>query len=106
MNEDGCYVELMRALMQNEAHHGADHPKHHRQQNMNTSCFDLLATHPPVFSRAKDPLDANDWLPTTESKFGLLHYTDYQKTMYVTQQLRGPTGAWWASYTAALPADH
>jgi hypothetical protein len=26
--------------------------------------------------------------------------------MYAIQQLRGPAGAWWASYIAALPADH
>jgi hypothetical protein len=46
--------------MQNEAHHGADHPQHHRQQDMNTSYLDSLATHPHVFSLAKDPLDADD----------------------------------------------
>jgi hypothetical protein len=45
----------------------------------------FLATHPPIFSRAKNSLNANDWLHTTESKFGPLHYTEYQKTMYVTQ---------------------
>jgi hypothetical protein len=38
--------------------------------------------------------------------FGLLHYTEYHKTLYVAQQLRGSTGAWWASYIAALPANH
>jgi hypothetical protein len=38
--------------------------------------------------------------------FGLLHYTEYQKTMYVAQQHRGTTGAWWASYISALPANH
>jgi hypothetical protein len=26
--------------------------------------------------------------------------------MYVAQQLRGSAGAWWASYTTALPADY
>jgi hypothetical protein len=36
----------------------------------------------------------------------LLHCTEYQKTLYAAQQLRGPAGAWWASYTAALSADH
>jgi hypothetical protein len=76
--------ELMRVLMQNEAHHGVGHPQYYRQQDMNTSYSNFLATHPPVFARAKDPLDANDWLRTTESKFGLLHCTVYQKTLYVT----------------------
>jgi hypothetical protein len=64
--------KLMRVLMQDEAHRGADHPRHHRQQDMNMSYSDFLATHPSVFSRVKDPLDADDWHRTTESKFGLL----------------------------------
>jgi hypothetical protein len=41
----------------------------------------------------------DDWLRTTESKFGLLHCTEYQ-------QLRGLVGAWWASYLTAPPTDH
>jgi hypothetical protein len=73
---------------------------------MNTSYSEFLVTHPPLFFRGKDPLEADDWLRTTESKFSLLHCTEYQKTLYATQQLRGPAGAWWASYTAALLADH
>jgi hypothetical protein len=73
---------------------------------MNTSYFDFLATFPSVFFGAKGPLDADNWLCTTESKFGLLHCIDYQKTLYAAQQLRGLAGACWASYTATLPADH
>jgi hypothetical protein len=74
--------ELMRVLVQNEAHRGAGHPQHHRQQDMNTSYSNFVATHPSVFSGAKDPLDADDWLHTTESKFSLLHCTEYHKTFY------------------------
>jgi hypothetical protein len=54
----------------------------------------------------KQRLESDDWLCTTESKFSLLHCTEYQKTLYAAQQLRGPAGAWWTSYTAALLADH
>jgi hypothetical protein len=53
-----------------------------------------------------DPLEVDNWLHTTESKFGLLHCTEYQKTQYVAQQLRGTAGAWWASYIATVPDDH
>jgi hypothetical protein len=53
-----------------------------------------------------DPLEADSWLCTTKSKFRLLHCIEYQKTLYVAQQLRGSTGALWVSYIAALPADH
>jgi hypothetical protein len=43
----------------------------------------------------------------TESKFGLLHYRKYQKTLCTTQQLRGSARAWWwATYTATLSANH
>jgi hypothetical protein len=48
----------------------------------------------------------DNWLCTTESKFGLLHCTEYQKTLYAAQQLRGAVGAWWASYITTLPEDH
>jgi hypothetical protein len=97
---------LMTLLIQNEARHGAERPQHPRYQDMNMSYSEFLVTHPPLFSGGRDPLEADDWLRTIESKFSLLNYTEYQKTLYTAQQLRGPVGAWWASYTAALPADH
>jgi hypothetical protein len=66
----------------------------------------FLATHPPVFADATDPLEADSWLQTIESKFRLLCCTEYQKTPYTAQQLRGTAGVWWASYIATLPNDH
>jgi hypothetical protein len=66
----------------------------------------LLATHQPVFVDATDPLEADNSLCTTESMFGLFHCTEYQKTLYAAQQLRGSAGGWWTSYIATLPADH
>jgi hypothetical protein len=53
----------------------------------------FLVTHLPLFSRAKDTIEADDWLHTTKSKFRLLHFTEYQKTLYAAQQLRGPARA-------------
>jgi hypothetical protein len=52
---------------------------------MNTSYSEFLSTHSLLFSRTKDLLEADDWLYTTESKFGLLHCTEYQKTLYAAQ---------------------
>jgi hypothetical protein len=98
--------ELMTLLIQNEACRGAERLQHPRHQYMNMSYSEFLATHLPLFFGGKDPLEADDWLRTTESKFSLPHCTKYQKTLYAAQQLRGLAGAWWASYTAALPADH
>jgi hypothetical protein len=75
-------------------------------QERDSSYSDFLATHPSVFANATDPLEADIWLLTIESKFGLLHCTEYQKSLYAAQQLRGAAGAWWASYIATLPEDH
>jgi hypothetical protein len=76
------------------------------QQPQESSYFNFLATQPPEFAEATDPLEANHWLRVTESKIGLLHCTEPQKTLFVAQQLRGSTSAWWDSYTTALPNDH
>jgi hypothetical protein len=97
--------DLMRRLVENNEHRGAERqqPQH---QERDSSYSDFLATHPPVLADATDPLEADNWLHTTESKFGLLHYTEYQKTLYAAQQHRGAAGAWWASYIATLSDDH
>jgi hypothetical protein len=71
--------ELMSVLVQNEACRGVERPQDHHHQDMNMSYSDFLATHPPIFSRPKDPLEADNWLRTTKSKLGLLHCTEYQK---------------------------
>jgi hypothetical protein len=44
---------------------------------MDSSYADFLVTHLPLFSELTDLLEADNWLCTTESKFGLLHYTEY-----------------------------
>jgi hypothetical protein len=85
--------ELMTLLIQNEACRGVECLQHPRHQDMNTSYSEFLVTHPPLFSGRKDPLEVDDWLRTTESKFSLFHCTKYQKTLYAAQQLRGLAGA-------------
>jgi hypothetical protein len=75
--------DLMRRLVENDERRGAkcQQPQHQER--------DFLAAHPPVFADATDPLEADSWLHTTESKFGLLHYTEYQKTLYAAQLEHG-----------------
>jgi hypothetical protein len=70
-----------------------------------SSYVKFLATHPPTFTEASEPLEADHWLRTIESKFDLLNYTENQKTLFVAQQLLGDARAWWASFTAARPAN-
>jgi hypothetical protein len=97
--------DLMRRLVENNERHGAEcqQPRH---QVRDSSYSDFLATQSPVFADATNHLEADSWLRTTESKFGLLHCTEYQKTLYAAQQLRGVAGAWWDSYITTLLDDH
>jgi hypothetical protein len=71
-----------------------------------TTYSDFVATHPPLFTEAGEPLEADHWLQVMESKFGFLRCTEVQKTLFTAQQLWGDTSAWWANYTATLPADY
>jgi hypothetical protein len=71
-----------------------------------TTYGDFAATHPPLFTKAREPLEADHWLWVIKSKFGLLHCTEVQKTLFAAQQLRGDASAWWANYAATHPADY
>jgi hypothetical protein len=85
--------DLMGRLVENDERRGVEQQQP-RHQERDSSYSDFLATHPPVFADATDPLEVDSWLRTIESKFGLLHCTEYQKTLHVAQQRRGSAGAW------------
>jgi hypothetical protein len=97
--------DLMHLIVENEMCHMAEHqqPQH---QYRDSSYSAILATHPPVFSDVTDPQEADNWLLMTESKFRILHYTEYQKTLYIAQQLQVSARARWAFYITALIVDH
>jgi hypothetical protein len=97
--------DLMGRVAENDERREAERQQP-RHQERDFLYSDFLATHPLVFADATDPLEADSWLCTTECKFRLLHCTEYQKTLYASQQLSGSAGAWWASYIATLPIDH
>jgi hypothetical protein len=66
--------DLMRRLVENDECCGAERQQP-RPQERDSSYSDFLATHLPVFADAIDSLEADSWLHTMESKFGLLHCT-------------------------------
>jgi hypothetical protein len=76
--------DMMRLLMENEMCRWADQQQP-RQEDRDSSYSDFLVTQPPVFAEVTDPLEVDNWLCTTESKFGLLHCTEYQKSLYTAQ---------------------
>jgi hypothetical protein len=55
------------------------------QQPQESSCLDFLVTHTPMFAKTTYLLEANHWLHVTESKFGLIHYSEFQKTLFAAQ---------------------
>jgi hypothetical protein len=78
----------MRMLVENDERHGADHSQHPCHQDIYSSYSDFLVTHPTLFSELIDLLEVDSWLRTIESKFGLLHCTEYQKTVCHPTTLR------------------
>jgi hypothetical protein len=52
-----------------------------------TTYSDFAATHPPLFTEAGEPLEADHWIRVMESKFELLRRTEVQKTLFTAQQL-------------------
>jgi hypothetical protein len=52
----------------------------------NTTTYnDFVATHPPLFTEAGELLETDHCLRVIESKFRLLHCTEVQKTLFVSQ---------------------
>jgi hypothetical protein len=71
-----------------------------------TSYLDFSETRPPLFVKAEDPLEADEWIRVIEQKFGLIRCTETQKPLFAAQQLRGPTSTWWGNYVAIQPSRH
>jgi hypothetical protein len=91
---------LTENLVQPKVHLAHHHP------GVETSYTDFLATHPLMFVEAIDPLEVDNWLRIIESKFGLLHCTEIQKTLFMAQQVHGPVSGSWANFTTTIQDGH
>jgi hypothetical protein len=52
-----------------------------------TSYLDFSETRPPLFVKAEDPLEADEWIRVIEQKFRLLRCSETQKPLFAAQQL-------------------
>jgi hypothetical protein len=103
-------TELLNLLVQVQQN------QHHQQSrggrdDLNpqvASYQDFLSTQPPFFSKAEEPLDADAWLHTMESKFALLTIpcADSSKAHFAAQQLHGVARIWWDNYCAMQLDGH
>ncbi|WVZ70981.1 LOW QUALITY PROTEIN: hypothetical protein U9M48_019608 [Paspalum notatum var. saurae] len=59
---------------------------------------DFLKGHPPTFSHATEPLQADDWLRAVERQLEIAQCNDRERVLYGSGQLRGAALDWWKSY--------
>jgi hypothetical protein len=71
-----------------------------------TSYLDFSETHPPLFVKVEDPLEADEWVRVMEQKFGLIRCTETQKPLFAAQQLIGPASTWWGNFVVIQQAGH
>src|SRR5438034_8795579 len=97
-------TQILHMLAQNQMNQ--QQPQHHQAQPQVATYSDFTGTHPPIFAKADDPLEADIWIRLMESKFELITCTEEQKALFATHQLRGPAASWWATHLAMQPAGH
>jgi hypothetical protein len=78
----------------------------YQQGPRETSYLDFSETRSPLFVKAEDPLEADEWFCVIEQKIGLLRCSEIQKPLFAAQQLRGPASTWWGNFVAVQPANH
>jgi hypothetical protein len=71
-----------------------------------TSYLDFCETRPPLFIKAEDPLEVDEWVRVMEQKFGLIRCTETQKPLFAAQQLRGLASTWWGNFVAIQAAGY
>jgi hypothetical protein len=99
--DNTCFLrEMAGQQLQQQGGHG------YQQGPRETSYLDFSETRPPLFVKAEDPLEADEWIRVIEQKFGLLRCHETQKPLFAAQQLCGPASTWWGNFVAVQPAGH
>jgi hypothetical protein len=100
-------TELLNMLVQAQQHQFRS-PQRGREEYPSAGYQDFFSTQSPLFHKTEEPLDADAWLRTIESKFALLPVpcSEANKTLFAAQQLRGNARLWWDNYHAMQPDGH
>ena len=63
----------------------------------------FLKLRPEKFSKATEPIVADDWLRSVTKDLVILECTDAEKVRFTAQLLEGPAASWWYSYQITHP---
>ena len=66
---------------------------------------EFLKGRPPVFSRATNPLEADDWLRVVERQLNIAQCDNQQKVLYALGQLQGEAQDWSESFEYGRPTN-
>jgi len=102
-------IELIHQLVQGQQNQPCSQQRGREDHIPQTAGYqEFFGTQPPLFHKMDEPLDADAWLRTIESKFALLLVpcSEANKTLFAAQQLCGTARIWWDNYRATLPANH
>lgn len=89
-------TELLRQLVQGQQLNQQQRGGHNAHPPPVAGFSDFLGTQPPLFNKTEEPLDADAWIRTIESKFSLLTLpcSEESKARFAAQQLRGAARLW------------
>jgi hypothetical protein len=101
-------TELLNLLVQAQQNQQCQQSRGGHDEPQVATYQDFLSTQPPLFSEVEEPLDADAWLRTIESKFALLIIpcADSNQAHFAAQQLRGVAHIWWDNYCAMQADGH
>jgi hypothetical protein len=68
------------------------------QASPQDKCGEFMEGHPPTFSHASDPLEADDWLRAVEQQLNIAQCDDQEKVLFASGQLQGAALDWWESF--------
>ena len=90
-------MQTMMQHLQNQPA-GGPPPVHVRDKRA-----EFMKGHPTVFTRATDPLEADDWLRAVEKQLDIAQCNDLEKVLYACGQLQRAAQDWWESFQYGCP---
>jgi hypothetical protein len=88
INATADNTHFLREMAGNQIHQQGGRGQH--QAPRDTTYMEFSETRPPIFDKAEETLEADEWIRVMKQKFGLIWCTKTQKPLFATQQLRGP----------------